>query len=156
LYPVDVNAVLRSAVLITDDTIKKNIDHFTTEYTSPLFVLGSYYELEQVFINIITNACQAVSAPGGKLGIVIAEEEATVKILFQDNGEGMSAETISKAVDPFFTTKQERGGTGLGLSVSYNILKRMKGMISFESGTEEGTAVTVTLPRIESGEVSGG
>ncbi|MFP4382517.1 MAG: response regulator [Spirochaetia bacterium] len=147
LYPVDLNAVLRSAVLITDDTIKKNIENFSVEYSSPVMVLGSYYELEQVFINIIANACQAVSSSGGRLRIVIREEGDTVTVIFQDNGEGMTSETISKAVDPFFTTKQERGGTGLGLSVSYNILKRMNGTVSFESREGEGTAVTVTLPR---------
>jgi PAS domain S-box-containing protein len=148
VHPVDVSAVLRSAILITDDLIKKRISDFSIDYSKSVYVSGRYYELEQVFINLITNACQAVSPEGGSLKIIIecGEEQETVKISFMDNGIGMSEEVRSKVFDPFFTTKRERGGTGLGLSVSYNILKKMGGEIHFDSEPGKGTAVTVELP----------
>jgi two-component system NtrC family sensor kinase len=115
------------------------------EHLPPLF--GHAAKLQQVFMNLILNARDAMP-DGGQLEIVTEASEATAIISFRDTGVGISAEHLSKIYDPFFTTKQIGQGTGLGLAVSYGIVKDHGGHISVESKPGEGALFQVTLPLI--------
>jgi len=103
-------------------------------------------KLNQVFLNIITNAAQAMPESGGNLIITTELEEDGVRIIFKDTGEGMSEETRNKIFDPFYTTKPIGEGTGLGMSISYKIVKSHHGKIEVITGEDVGAAVVVSLP----------
>lgn len=103
--------------------------------------------LQQVFLNLFLNAVQAMG-DDGKLKVTAAptEDRREVRIDVRDNGPGIAPEHIDQIFDPFFTTKKEGEGTGLGLSVSYNIIKKMGGRINVESTPGQGTCFSVFLP----------
>jgi two-component system NtrC family sensor kinase len=102
-------------------------------------------QLQQVGINLILNAVQAMPG-GGTLVIRTAKEGDQIKIEVQDSGYGISSENMSKVFTPFFTTKKEVKGVGLGLAVSYGIVQRHHGKISVKSKEGEGTTFTIYLP----------
>jgi signal transduction histidine kinase len=102
-------------------------------------------QLNQVFLNIITNAAQA-TGPEGKILITTRTSKGGVEIIFEDNGVGMNEETQKQIFDPFFTTKEVGKGTGLGMSISYKIIKSHGGEISVRSEPNKGTQVIVNLP----------
>ncbi len=112
-------------------------------------VQGEKTEIQQVVLNIITNACDAMPNGGRftiKTGTVEDKNDLTME--FIDNGIGIEKEKLEKIFDPFFTTKGPGKGTGLGLSVSYGIIKKHGGEISVESTPEKGSKFTVLLPAI--------
>jgi two-component system, NtrC family, sensor kinase len=102
-------------------------------------------QLEQVFVNLIMNAFQAMPA-GGMLTLRTYMENRELKIAVKDTGRGISPENMNKIFTPFFSTKKEVKGVGLGLSVSYGIIQGLKGRIEVESKLGEGTTFTVCLP----------
>jgi two-component system NtrC family sensor kinase len=104
------------------------------------------HQLQQVFINITTNAYQAMSSAHGRGTLVVETKrrDGMVEIAFQDNGPGIIPEHQRKIFDPFFTTKEH--GTGLGLSLSYGIIQEHEGRISVESIPGAGTTFLVELP----------
>jgi two-component system NtrC family sensor kinase len=102
-------------------------------------------QLEQVFVNLIMNALQAMPT-GGTLTLRTYMENRELKIAVQDTGCGISPENMNKIFTPFFSTKKEVKGVGLGLSVSYGIIQGLKGRIEVESKVGEGTTFTVCLP----------
>jgi signal transduction histidine kinase len=101
-------------------------------------------QLEQVFLNLFANACDAM-AGAGALTVRADEEDAVVRIRVTDTGPGMSRETADKIFEPFFTTKDR--GTGLGLAIVFNIVQKHGGSIQVESTTGAGTTFVVTLPK---------
>jgi signal transduction histidine kinase len=107
-------------------------------------------QIQQVFLNIIINAEQAMRGDGdgaeGTLRIRTSADERNVIVAFQDSGPGMSAETLRRIFDPFFTTKEAGEGTGLGLTISYGIIEDHGGRIWAESGTGRGTTFLIELP----------
>jgi two-component system NtrC family sensor kinase len=107
-------------------------------------------QLQQVFLNIIINAEQAMRGDGegaeGTLRIRSSADERSVIVTFQDSGPGMSAETLRRIFDPFFTTKEAGEGTGLGLTISYGIIEDHGGRIWAESGAGSGTTFLIELP----------
>jgi two-component system NtrC family sensor kinase len=110
-------------------------------------------QLQQVFLNILNNAFAAVQ-DGGNVSVATWEKDIdTVGVTFQDNGQGMSEETLKHVFEPFFTTKKGKG-TGLGLSITYGIVKRLGGDIDVQSRIGKGTRFTVYLPK-KAGEDSG-
>lgn len=102
-------------------------------------------QLEQVFVNLIMNALQAMPT-GGTLTLRTYMENRELKIAVQDTGCGISPENMNKIFTPFFSTKKEVKGVGLGLSVSYGIVQGLKGRIEVNSKVGEGTSFTVCLP----------
>ena len=107
-------------------------------------ILGDKILLEQVFINLFSNAADAMDG-NGALDIVIYKMAASVKIRISDTGKGIPPENMSKIFDPFFTTKEK--GTGLGLAIVYSIIKKHKGEIEVKSEPDKGTTFTIMLPR---------
>jgi len=104
-------------------------------------------QIDQVFLNLIVNAAQAM--PPGKMGTIDIRthcDAQDVWIEVQDNGPGMTPEILKKIFDPFFTTKDPGTGTGLGLSVSQNIIQQHGGKLEVQSTVGVGTTFKITLP----------
>jgi len=103
--------------------------------------------LQQVLLNLFMNSIQAMES-GGELKVMVgpAEIPSEVRIDVADNGPGIPAEYMNQIFDPFFTTKKEGMGTGLGLSVSYNIIKKNGGRMEVQSRPGQGTCFSIFLP----------
>lgn len=109
-------------------------------------IFGDAWQLEQVFINIILNAGQAIAEAGSiKISTGLSDDSRFVFADIADSGCGISTEELNKIFDPFFTTKLD-GGTGLGLSVSYGIINNHGGEINVSSVVGSGTSITIMLP----------
>ncbi len=111
----------------------------------PIMMSYDYQQIEQVLLNLVSNAIQAMS-DGGTLRVNLSRSQGTAAISVQDTGMGIPPENINRIFDPFFTTKPEGEGTGLGLSVSYGIVSKHNGHIQVESVVGEGTTFTILLP----------
>ena len=103
-------------------------------------------QLNQVWMNLLVNAAQAVEASGGEVRVVTRVEGGAAAVAISDTGCGIKPEHLSKIFDPFFTTKPVGEGTGLGLSITYGIVERHGGSINVESSPGAGTTFTVTIP----------
>jgi len=149
----NINEIISDAVTLLSGQIKNlitlrlNLQSDLPQYT------GLPQELGQIFINLITNAKDAMLENGLAKEQNILEistsydhERKNLKIIFKDNGCGMPKATIDKIFDPFFTTKPSGKGTGLGLSIVFKILKAHNGTIDVESEPGQGTAFTIYLP----------
>jgi two-component system NtrC family sensor kinase len=115
------------------------------------------HQIQQVFLNILNNARQAIEGhrPNGRVTIITERAGANVRVVLQDNGPGIADENLSKLFDPFFTTKEVGKGTGLGLSLCYGIVKEHGGTIQVRSKPGEGATFIVELPLISSAEETG-
>ncbi|MGB3092370.1 MAG: ATP-binding protein [Candidatus Zixiibacteriota bacterium] len=102
-------------------------------------------QIQQVFINILLNAIEAMPE-GGNLTVSSAREDKMVAVRFTDTGVGIPKENLPKILDPFYTTKEQGRGTGLGLSVSYGIVERHRGKLEVKSRVGKGSTFTVKLP----------
>lgn len=102
-------------------------------------------QLQQVFLNILKNALDAVE-PGGVIRVVSRSENGLIRILVNDNGVGIPEVNLKKIFNPFFTTKPSGSGTGLGLSICYNILEKLGGTLEVESRVDSGTTFIVSIP----------
>ena len=109
-------------------------------------VAGNLRYLQQVFLNLVLNAVQATPA-GGEITVSGRDDGEFVRLAVQDTGKGIPPEQLPHIFEPFFTTKDPGKGTGLGLAVSYSIVKRMGGRIEVESEPGQGARFTVCLPR---------
>jgi len=146
---VDMNAVLRSSISLLSNMIMKSTTRFSIRYGEALpSIKGNSQRFEQVMINLIQNACQALPDP--RKGIFIStsysEETETLIVRIQDEGTGIPAETLPHITDPFFTTKRDAGGLGLGLSISSRIVKEHGGTLTLTSEPGRGTVAEVVLP----------
>jgi two-component system, NtrC family, sensor kinase len=117
--------------------------------------LADPHQLQQVFVNIINNASDALTEQGGgRLVITTGRREKNLKIVFEDDGPGISRENVKRLFDPFFTTKEVGKGTGLGLSIAYGIIEAHGGTIEVESEPGRGARFTVEI-RISRGKTKG-
>jgi polar amino acid transport system substrate-binding protein len=151
---VDINAVVQASVRLLDNSIKKSTGRFQVSYMdSPPTFRGNSQRIEQVAVNLLLNACQALDGPDQAIQVSTSfdQEQHAVKLRIRDEGVGIPLENLSHLMDPFFTTKRESGGTGLGLSVSAGIVKDHHGKLEFLSTLGEGTTVTLSLPILEGG-----
>src|SRR5512133_1592530 len=147
--PVDFNRIVQAAARLVDSSLRAATNHFETHYAADLpMIQGNGQRIEQVVVNLLLNACQAL--PDMERSITLETRydrvKNTVVLRISDQGTGIAPEHISHLTDPFFTTKRETGGTGLGLSVSASIVKEHNGSLEFESDPATGTTVTLTLP----------
>jgi two-component system NtrC family sensor kinase len=148
---VDLNDVVtRTSLLIVYELQLHGIELDTELSTKPVIVLGDRYELQQVLLNLVTNAVQAVGGlqPGLPRRITLstecAEGEAILRVW--DNGPGVPKHLAPYLFTPFFTTKAPGEGTGLGLSLSYGLVKAHGGDLTYEPPQEGGAEFRVTLP----------
>src|SRR5947209_13872333 len=112
-----------------------------------VIVRGNAIQLEQVFINLLTNARDALaSMPRKVITIACVVKVDVVELQVEDTGPGIPAGLEQRIFDPFFTTKEVGAGTGLGLSITYGIIKEHQGSIAVESHTGEGALFLIQLP----------
>jgi PAS domain S-box-containing protein len=146
---VDVNGVLRSAISLLSYIINKSTSHFLCNYGNNLPKLkGNSHRLEQVIINLIQNACQALADTRRSIFLSTSYDERTSSIVVnvQDEGVGIPPEVLPRITDPFFTTKSASGGIGLGLSISSRIINEHGGTLIFSSEPGKGTNAEIILP----------
>jgi signal transduction histidine kinase len=137
---------LKSTLNIARNQLKNRADVRLALGNLPL-VECAPSQIDQVFLNLIVNAAQAM--PEGKMGLIDIRtdcDDKQVWIEVKDNGPGIPPEVIKKIFDPFFTTKDPGTGTGLGLSVSTNIIQQHGGTLDVDSTVGVGTTFTITLP----------
>jgi signal transduction histidine kinase len=154
---VNLNQVVDSALSLTASMVKKSTHTFSFERAEDLpAVLGHFQRLEQVVVNLVQNACQALDSPQEKISIrtIYLREPNEVLLEIKDSGCGIQEQDLRHITDPFFTTKRDKGGTGLGLSISSKIIENHGGTILFKSTEMKGTTVTVHLPRYHTEEKS--
>lgn len=145
------DVVEKSIALCKVHKKSKNIDFIFTHQMQNLPVTGNYSQLEQVFVNLITNSIQAISDKiRGVVEVKILKKlESGCEITLSDNGCGISAENLNSIFDPFFTTKGANEGTGLGLSICQAIILQHNGTILCESEVGKGTKFIINLPCME-------
>jgi C4-dicarboxylate-specific signal transduction histidine kinase len=146
---VDINEVLQSTVSLLANMIKNSTHHFSIEYCSNLPPLkGNFQRLEQVMINLIQNACQSLadSQKGIFVSVTYDKNRSKIVIRVRDEGMGIPPEKLMNVTDPFFTTKHDSGGIGLGLSISSKIVEEHGGSMHFNSEIGAGTTVEIMLP----------
>jgi signal transduction histidine kinase len=146
---VDLNAVVKDAISILGATLRKATSRLTVSFTSEhLCIKGNTLRLEQVVVNVLNNARQALS--GDNKGISVStgfdSSQQMAMITVRDEGCGMDKKTLERIWDPFFTTKGPTEGTGLGLSICNQIVKKHGGAIKIESEPGKGTIVSIFLP----------
>ena len=146
LRPVNVNDILEaSCALIEHQVTLQNVELIKGYDPNLPLVMADDNQLQQVFMNMILNAYQAMPN-GGTLRITTRSVGQEVQIIFSDTGVGIPPENLNRIFDPFFTTKEVGRGTGLGLSVSYGIIQQHGGSIEVESQVGVGTTFIVKLP----------
>lgn len=142
----DMRETIQSVLRLTEYLTRKAKVAVESELPDePLMAVYDSQQIEQVLINLITNAVQAMPQ-GGRLWLELRRSDGEIAIAVQDEGIGIPEENMQKIFDPFFTTKPEGEGTGLGLSVSYGIVTQHGGRIEVESQVGAGTTFTVYLP----------
>jgi len=140
----DIHEGLDSTLGLLPEELRRGIT-FHREYGFPGRVFCHLGQLNQVFMNLLTNACQA-TPPGGEVWIRTEGGEDEAVITVRDSGCGIPEEHLSRIFEPFFTTKEVGQGTGLGLSISHKIIEEHKGRIQVESTPGAGTLFRVWLP----------
>lgn len=149
MEPLDLNQVTQAAVRLVDRSLRGATNRFEAAYDESLpLIRGSSQRIEQVLVNLLLNACQALTDQqrGIYLRTFSDPDHQRVGVSVRDEGCGIAPEHLDRLTDPFFTTKRETGGTGLGLSVSAGIVKEHGGSLHFSSPPGHGTTVTVLLP----------
>lgn len=142
----DIHMILENCLIMMHNEAKYRIN-VVKNFTADHFVIrGNEGQLHQVFLNILTNAEQAIADKGTISIMTKVQEDNEFLMEISDDGEGISKENLARIKDPFFTTKEPGKGTGLGLSISYSIIENHKGKINFDSEAGKGTKVSIILP----------
>ena len=143
---LDLNKLVRETVSLVEPMLRASKISVNAQLCSSLpLVYANPGKLQQVFMNLIMNARDAMPR-GGELTIATQCEDSSVCVEVSDNGVGISPEHLSKIFDPFFTTKSTSRGTGLGLAVTYGIIREHLGKIEVQSAVGRGTSFHVELP----------
>jgi two-component system NtrC family sensor kinase len=143
---VDVNDALQDSLLLVKHMMRDGTIAVREDFGANQRVDVNGNELQQVLVNLLVNAIQAMPT-GGKLTLRTRNwEDKGVCIDIEDSGQGIKAQDIDRIFDPFFTTKK-RQGTGLGLSISYTLVERYGGRITVQSNEGKGSVFTVWLLR---------
>jgi len=160
LEPIQINDVLKSASEIFNQQLRiRNIDTVWDIKENLPVIRGDWGRLEQVIINLVVNARDAIEEKWGekeqpqgekKITLKTREEDGHVMVEICDTGAGVPVELRDKVFDPFFTTKEVGKGTGLGLSISYGFVKECKGDIKIISNPGGGACFVITLPKASS------
>ncbi len=148
LEAVDVDEVIERSLLLMQEQLRlRGIEVELDLCSEELIVLGNAIQLEQVFINLLTNARDALSESRGKtIRIGTSRDGTWISVRFADTGPGIARDVEQRIFDPFFTTKEVGTGTGLGLSITYSILKEHGGRISVDPKRGRGASFLIQLP----------
>jgi signal transduction histidine kinase len=146
---VDINLTVEKAVALIGNILRKSTDHFSVSLApAPPTFKGNAQKVEQVVINLLVNAAQALENKEQEIAITtgFTPSRDRVTLAVKDTGIGMSEETLARLMDPFFTTRQSTGNTGLGLAISKRIMDDHGGGMVFTSSPGKGTCAVLTFP----------
>jgi signal transduction histidine kinase len=146
LREIQLSDVVKKAVLLAKSQVPPNIT-MSIDIPEDLVFHIDVQRMQEVFINLIINAAQAIGRQG-EIAITATMDFAAKEVVIEvhDSGSGISEENQAKIFDPFFTTKEEGQGTGLGLSVVYGIIQKHQGTITVQSDSGRGTSFFIRLP----------
>lgn len=163
---VDIQETLMESVDIVKSMIPKHIKLKVNVPPFPLFIVGDALHIQQVVINLVKNAVDAMGDKTGNIDVILAIEPDAehihllnenlnyISLKIKDNGPGIPDNILDKIFEPFFTTKPKGKGTGLGLSIVYNLIKELDGEIVLDSAPQHGTEFTIYLPKVNELEMS--
>jgi len=145
---VNINQVAQDAMAIVEHQLEINKVKLNRNLAPDIpAISGNANQIQQVLINLMINAQQAMEGNPGKIEVATHNSNSNhVEVLIKDDGPGIPKDLQTKIFEPFFTTKEVGKGTGLGLSVSYGIIKEHKGDIQVESSPETGTTFKISFP----------
>ncbi len=141
----DIHSILNNSTLMIKHLLKNRIELVKNYVDKDPNIMGNVGKLHQVFINIITNSCQAIEGTG-IITINTSIENNHLEIRINDTGSGIDPDNLNKITDPFFTTKEPGKGSGLGLSITYKIVQEHKGSLEYESEVKKGTTAIIKFP----------
>ncbi len=143
----EIGPLIEEVVALSAQRAKYSNVELTTDLEPKLpAISASHSELQQVFLNLINNALDAMDKTGGELEVSAKQESGNIIINVKDNGPGIPKANLARIFDPFFTTKPVGSGTGLGLSICYGIIHRMGGEITVRSAVDRGTTFSIRIP----------
>jgi len=148
---VDINDVIEDALRVLHGRYKKRDISITRDYCSVNAVVeGNFAQLGQALINIINNALQALPERGGTVSLTsrVSERDKVLWVECRDNGHGIAEQNLRDVFKPFYTTRKPGEGTGLGLYIAHEIIRRYRGFINIESEEGKGAVVTVQIPLV--------
>lgn len=146
---IDLNKLAREAVRLVGNALKNATHHFIADYQEGVpRVPGHFGRLEQVVVNLLLNACQALPSTDKAIFLTTRYDRDSRQAVLEvrDEGVGIAPHDLPRVTDPFFTTRRQSGGTGLGLSVSARIAEEHGGVLKFSSEPGKGTVVILALP----------
>ncbi len=146
--PIDVRQAIRDALGLVGEQLRLSEIELATDFPEHCpAVLAHPIQFEQVILNIVTNAIHVIAESGvpGRIRVSVKTDRSRVNVTIDDNGGGIPEKSLPRLFDPFFTTKDPGKGTGLGLAVSYGIVRDMRGTIT-ATNTEAGARFTVSVP----------
>jgi hypothetical protein len=146
--PVDLNTVVADVLALLEHQFRTSRIQVRKDLGPSVVVRGIEHKLQQVFLNLFLNARDAMPR-GGWLSVATRVEGPEAVVEVSDTGVGIPSEHLARIYDPFFTTKPEGGGTGLGLSVTYGIVQEHGGTLACESDLGKGTRFRLVLPLLE-------
>jgi two-component system NtrC family sensor kinase len=149
---VDLRTAVEDTLQLRDYDLRLNNIEIERDFSEVPPVIADSHQLEQVFLNIVNNAADAMleKSKGGTLGVRVYAQTGTVYVEFRDSGPGVT--DTKRIFDPFYTTKQVGKGTGLGLSICYGIIKEHGGEISARNHAQGGAVFSISLPVAKSAE----
>ena len=148
---LQVNDVIKEVIQFLENSMMHSRIQIELNLQDDLpLIISDHLQLQQVFLNIINNAIDAIGKDG-LINIMTHLVAGEVRVVIQDNGHGIESDILPHIFEPFFTTKETGKGTGLGLSITYGLVKKLGGDITVRSHVGQGTAFTITLPLHHSG-----
>ena len=146
--PCNVHHMIDNCLTMIQYRIKDGIALIKDYTTEDVMVMGNNGKIHQAFLNIVTNAIQAIEEKGS-IRIKTWIDGSNIMIEFTDSGQGIKPENMSRITEPFFSTKDPGKGTGLGLSITYSIIADHKGQLTYSSVWGEGTTARIMLPKMQ-------
>jgi signal transduction histidine kinase/ActR/RegA family two-component response regulator len=147
--PVQINTAVQNAMRLAKTTLRRSGIEVVMDLKDDLpFIEGNLQAIEQIILNLIINAIEAIDHDHGKIDMTtrLRRDDGRISLQITDNGRGIDPSICDKIYDPFFTSKQAQGGIGMGLSISYSLVKAHQGDIVFNSNVHEGTSFTIFFP----------
>jgi signal transduction histidine kinase len=146
IEPFNIIKGIENSLTILKNKYKNRIEIIKNFKEVPEIII-SQGKIEQVFVNILTNAIDAIKNKGTiVISTLFNNQKKHIEIIFEDSGLGIKKEYLNKIFDPFFTTKGPQEGTGLGMYITYGIIKQLNGNITIDSEINKGTKIKITLP----------
>jgi two-component system NtrC family sensor kinase len=153
--PISINEVIEKSLELSTSQMKANNIEITRELERELpAIMADFYQLQEVFLNLINNAEQAMTEAHGRGSLNVKTEKSgeMIRIVFSDDGPGIAEGILKRIFDPFFTTKDVGKGTGLGLSICYGVVQEHGGHIYAESKPSKGATFVIELPVVSEGQ----